>query len=170
MKFKPSENTKKFIEQVKNLKNAGVVDRFGEIVDALKWDKTALSNVMNGRRDVPPEVYSLFTEVYKDKITPSGLDQGLKDRYIELLERSLKDKEATEQEIIAHLKMIGGSQEAAIARLTAGQDVVMQALGLLLGQPQEYLKSIAHNIATGHGEKRLSKGKMISVGKGSRGS
>lgn len=65
MALTPKEKTKKFIEQVESLIDSGVVPSYVEIVDSIEWNRSALSNVINGRRNVPNDVYKRFTDVYK---------------------------------------------------------------------------------------------------------
>lgn len=73
--MKQSDNTKNFIEYVKNLLNTGVVKKQADIVEVLEWDKTTMSNVMNGRANVPLYIYNKFVKVYDiqlhnpDKVT-----------------------------------------------------------------------------------------------------
>lgn len=65
MPFTPDDKTKKFVRWVKALINSGKVPSYQDVADNIDWDRTALSNVVNGRRNVPPEVYLKFTKVYK---------------------------------------------------------------------------------------------------------
>lgn len=60
-----TEKTKKFIQNVKSLVDSGEIKNYAIIVDALGWDKTIFSNVINGRRNVPNDVYKKFTEIYQ---------------------------------------------------------------------------------------------------------
>lgn len=64
-KLEQSEKTKKFIKDVEHLINTGVVKTYKEIIDAIGWDKTTFSNVLNGRKDVPSYIYSKFNDVYQ---------------------------------------------------------------------------------------------------------
>jgi hypothetical protein len=59
-----SERSKRFVKQVETLVDSGQVKNKLEIVTALDWDKTALSNVLAGRRDVPAHIYKRFTNIY----------------------------------------------------------------------------------------------------------
>lgn len=59
-----NDKTEKFIRQVKKLVESGRVASYQEIADAIEWDRTALSNVVNKRRNVPPEIYLKFSQVY----------------------------------------------------------------------------------------------------------
>lgn len=57
-------NTKKFIEAVEMLKNTGVVKFDKEIVEALGWNKTTFSSVINGDKLIPTYRYEQFNKVY----------------------------------------------------------------------------------------------------------
>ena len=57
-------NTKKFIEAVEMLKNTGVVKFDKEIIEALDWNKTTFSSVINGGKLIPTYRYELFNKVY----------------------------------------------------------------------------------------------------------
>lgn len=59
-----SEKTKSFIREVNNLVELGEVKDYATIVRALDWDETLMSNVRNGRRNVPPDIYKKFTKIY----------------------------------------------------------------------------------------------------------
>lgn len=61
---KLTEKTKKFIEACKMLVNDGYVKNDAEIISALGWEKTMFSNVKNGRKNVPNNIFKKFTEVY----------------------------------------------------------------------------------------------------------
>jgi hypothetical protein len=65
MRFEPNEKTTAFVKEVSDLLNSGAVKNYTEIVNKLKWDKTLMSNVMNGRKNVPNDVYKKFKEVYQ---------------------------------------------------------------------------------------------------------
>jgi predicted transcriptional regulator len=54
--------TKTFIDSVKFLKERGDVKSFNELADVLKWNRTSMSNVLNGRINVPHEVYKKFAD------------------------------------------------------------------------------------------------------------
>lgn len=63
--LKQTTKSKKFIKAVESLIDNGEVKNKLEIVTKLKWDDTAMSNVLAGRRNVPPKVYRDFTNIYK---------------------------------------------------------------------------------------------------------
>jgi hypothetical protein len=64
-----TENSKKFINAVETLVESGEVKNKLAIVKALNWDNTMLSNVLAGRRNVPPDIYKKFTNLYNIEIT-----------------------------------------------------------------------------------------------------
>lgn len=92
MGFEQTEKTRNFIESVKRLIDTGEVKNQAAIVDALEWDKTLMSNVMNGRKNVPNDVYRKFTEIYP--VAPPQTDADYRDKYIALLEARVKELEA----------------------------------------------------------------------------
>lgn len=65
MAFIPKEKTVKFIEQVQNLVDNGIVPSYVDIANTIEWNTTAMSNVINKRRNVPNDVYKRFTDIYK---------------------------------------------------------------------------------------------------------
>lgn len=58
------ELTKEFVKNVESLISKGVAADYSEIVDKLDWDKGAMSNVINGRRNVPIEKAELLKKVF----------------------------------------------------------------------------------------------------------
>lgn len=60
-----SNKSKKFIKAVETLIDNGEVKNKLEIVNKLKWNDTAMSNVLAGRRNVPSDVYRNFTNIYQ---------------------------------------------------------------------------------------------------------
>lgn len=56
--------TKTFIKQVEGLLNTGAAATYAEIADTLDWDRTSMTSVIKGRRNVPVAVYRRFTEHY----------------------------------------------------------------------------------------------------------
>jgi len=135
MKFYANDTTKNFIREVKQLKNDGHIIRFNEVAARLGWDKTALSNVMNGRRDVPPDVYKQFTEVYKGKIKAEvdWRDEQvvfLKEQNAFLREQ-IQAKDAALQEVRNHLKELVSS-EKLLAYLQSGLALANTTLDVLL--------------------------------------
>ena len=61
-----SENTLKFIKEVKSLVDSGAVKNYAEIIKALGWEKTHFSNVIHGRKNIPNDKYKKFSEVYQE--------------------------------------------------------------------------------------------------------
>jgi hypothetical protein len=53
-----------FVEQANELMKAGMEQK--EIYELLEWNKSSMSSVMNGRRDVPIAIWERFQEVYKN--------------------------------------------------------------------------------------------------------
>lgn len=75
--FIPNEKTKKFIRRVKTLKESGEIKKHEEIVKAIKWHKTSMSNVMNGRDNIPDYLYAEFVKVYGAEVNdPENVSIG----------------------------------------------------------------------------------------------
>lgn len=66
-----SDKTKKFTEEVKRLVESGIVKSYAQVATDINWNRTALSQVLAGQRNVPATVYRKFTEVYKKLLTPT---------------------------------------------------------------------------------------------------
>jgi len=62
--FTQNSITREFIQQVNDLVNRGLYD-FKDLATALSWNKSSLSQVVNGARNVPIEKWEVFKEVYK---------------------------------------------------------------------------------------------------------
>lgn len=86
--MKVNQATREFNEKVQLLFNQGVTGE--EIVEKLEWDKTPLSLVRNGKRNVPQGKYELLLKQYRFDPEPAEPPTGLKDKYIAALERSNK--------------------------------------------------------------------------------
>jgi hypothetical protein len=56
--------TKYFVDTVKTLIDKGEIVSQDELAQELKYNKTSLSSVMNGRRNVPSDVYKRFSDRY----------------------------------------------------------------------------------------------------------
>jgi hypothetical protein len=59
-----TEKTKKFVEACETLINTGQVKNYTEIIKALDWNKSMISNVKKGRKNVPNHIFKKFTDVY----------------------------------------------------------------------------------------------------------
>jgi hypothetical protein len=64
-KLTQTAKTKEFIRKVKSLVDSGEVKSYAIIADALDWNPSMLSNVINGRQNVPNDKYRLFSEIYQ---------------------------------------------------------------------------------------------------------
>lgn len=64
MATKDSDQTSEFIKRVQSLEDQGIVRSRQEIVNALNWNKSYMSQTMAGLKPVPAHVYRKFTEVY----------------------------------------------------------------------------------------------------------
>jgi DNA-binding transcriptional regulator GbsR (MarR family) len=80
----PNKITKKFQDQVNNLISEGIVANQQAIVDALGWNKSQMSQAMNGAKNIPLVVYQKFTDKY-GLADPVG-DIEYKEKYLSSLE------------------------------------------------------------------------------------
>jgi len=60
-----SEKTIKFNRLVKSLVDSGTVKNYTQIIDELDWNKSMMSSVTNGVKNVPNDVYRKFLKVYQ---------------------------------------------------------------------------------------------------------
>lgn len=63
----PTKNTKKFIRYVSSLLESGVVEKQYMIAEEIELNKTLLSSIMNGSKQVPSRAFKKFVEVYQPK-------------------------------------------------------------------------------------------------------
>jgi hypothetical protein len=63
-KLTQTAKTKEFIRKVKSLVETGVIKSYAIIAESLDWNPSMLSNVINGRQNVPNDKYKLFSELY----------------------------------------------------------------------------------------------------------
>jgi hypothetical protein len=93
MSFNQDDKTKKFLQQAKNLVESGIEPTYKAIAEKIGWNHNSFSLTVNGRRNVPYEVYKKFTEVYKpeEENTPED-DSDYKAKYIAMLERQVKEQ------------------------------------------------------------------------------
>lgn len=104
MEVTPNQVTKKFIAEVEKLIANGTAANYAEITVAIDWNKSGMSQVVKGKRNVPIAIYRKFTEAYnipateEDKAGVNGQEGAkngfksedtFKDKYIALLESQL---------------------------------------------------------------------------------
>jgi len=70
-KKQQEENTVRFREAVKMLKDTGKIQFDREIIEALDWNKTIFSQVINGTKLIPDYRYNKFNEVYQIDVNKS---------------------------------------------------------------------------------------------------
>lgn len=57
--------TKKFIQEVERLRGTPAGKDYKEIAAKIGMDKTTMSNIIKGRRNIPYEVYIKFAEIFR---------------------------------------------------------------------------------------------------------
>lgn len=65
MPFQQNEKTLTFIKWVQYLVDNAIAPTYADISDTIEWNRSAMSNTLNKRRNVPNDVYKTFTDVYK---------------------------------------------------------------------------------------------------------
>ncbi len=109
-----SQKTKKFLDSIKTLLNNGVVKNYSEVIKELGWEKTMLSNVMNGRRNVPNDIYRKFTEVYNLEGDVKGVvkhDTPTKDIQLREAVSLINDQSATNKALAIAQKDLAAAQK-----------------------------------------------------------
>lgn len=76
MAFKQNEITKKFIEDTKTLLNKGDIASYVALAEKLGYNKTSMSNVINGRINIPLPVYKKFADIFNTD-TVAHVSNGL---------------------------------------------------------------------------------------------
>jgi hypothetical protein len=79
--FNQNTVTKKFIESVDKLIDDGKIASRSALVDEIKWNKSSMSSVFNGRINVPSTVYKKFCDKYatdKAVTIPNGAELVVK--------------------------------------------------------------------------------------------
>jgi hypothetical protein len=127
---KQDHKTKDFLEKIDFLISRGVIKNQAEIVTTLNWNKSVMSSVKNGSLPVPQHIYNKFKEVYAEHLTknpdPSG--QDLKDKYILLLEETLKENKAMLAEVQRSLEQMPYKMVELSTKLVEIQNELTQEL------------------------------------------
>lgn len=178
MPLTPTPKTQNFIKEVKALVNSGAVKNYSTIITALGMDKTLFSNVINGRKNVPNDVYRKFKEVYPDCIPEEKEEikdiKGDSDLHSliesnKLLASANKTMAETNSELAIMLKfnlvapaaskaglvpdlvtvLERIAQEGAKAALWASEGEGMKVLGKFLASPSKVKKSAGNEVGSG---------------------
>jgi hypothetical protein len=64
MSNKQNALTRTFIMTVNSMKDRGVVSSYNDLADKIGFNRTSMSNVINGRRNVPTDIYQKFAEMF----------------------------------------------------------------------------------------------------------
>jgi hypothetical protein len=100
--------TKEFLEKIDLLISRGIIKNHAEVVATLNWNKSVMSSVKNGAMPVPQHIYNKFKEVYAEHLinNPDPMSQDYKDRYISLLEDTLKENKVMLEEVRRSLEQM----------------------------------------------------------------
>lgn len=96
--------SKNFIKQVEQLENEGIVRNRQEIISALGWSKSYMSQVMNGTKVVPPHIYKKFNEVYNLKTMENKPTLLADEQVVRNLSESVKNLTQSNQANAENLK------------------------------------------------------------------
>lgn len=86
--FHQNNFTVNFKYEAYKLKNSGIVKSFAELADRIGYSKSSLSDVFNGRRNIPVEIIANFCEEFK--IPSNVVMPSEEDRRNQILEISEK--------------------------------------------------------------------------------
>jgi small-conductance mechanosensitive channel len=152
--FEQNQRSKEFAKEVTELVEGGLEPSYKVVADKLHWHENALSLVRKGQRNVPPEVYKKYTEVYKTQNPDPGGEQDFEKLYIaqlrrsnELLEQLLKEKEAATRRLEANLAQMKTDMELLAQRILEGQKEAVQ-------QVSEALEAGLKPLRTSHSKSR----------------
>lgn len=93
----PNQNTKIFVKEANSLVETGTVASLAALAEDIEWNKSGMSLVMNGKRNVPFDVFKRFTTRYSVKLSKDlepvnepEAPYGTKDEMIALLKQNNK--------------------------------------------------------------------------------
>lgn len=116
--------TKRFLDQANSLIRQGVVANFSQLADAIDWDRTSMTSVRKGRRQIPQAVYRKFTEVYKIAPEPEpAIGSTPRDqKIIDLLESQvelLKHQVSSATGELRHIAVMNFSMLKSLQQISA---------------------------------------------------
>lgn len=152
--FKQNGRSKAFVEQAAALIEANTVKDYIQIATAIGFDKTSVSNVVQGRRNIPFEKYKKFTTLYsipnhdqegmdsspKKEILATENGQDQKDLIIQLQSEIIKLQRDKSSEVERRLDEIEKDLTLVHSELIAGLQVVYESVQGLnktpIGKPE----------------------------------
>jgi hypothetical protein len=84
------ELTKRFVQEIDHLVSQGIIKNRSAVAEKIGWDKTAISNVVNRRRDIPLDKYIRFKKVFDPGAEEGGIEY--RDKYITALEQRVQEQ------------------------------------------------------------------------------
>jgi hypothetical protein len=150
--FIQNANTKTFIDEVNKLVETSRVKNYKEVADAIEWDKTAISNVMNGRRNVPHEKYTKFTEVYK---VASPVESGYREKYYTLLEQKVQEQDNIIQYLKEFATKITGFENSH-KQLNSNLDKLQSDLLIQAAMNTAYQEWVIEYVGAGNSRKAMT--------------
>jgi transcriptional regulator with XRE-family HTH domain len=125
--------TKNFLKEAKHLVESGKEPSYKAIADKIGWHNNSLSLALKGKRNVPFDIYKKFAEIYKldapeNKKTTTVEDDSFKDKYITLLEDSLRENKATLEEVKRNLAQMPLDMIALTTKMMEVQNQLTEEL------------------------------------------
>lgn len=171
----PNKITKKFREQVNSLIEEGVVANQQEVVDAIKWNKSQMSEAMKGTKNISLAVYRKFTDRYglpnSEVREPEALylTNPKDEKIIEILESQVRDKDERIQYLLVQINSLKEElRDVALANQAVGMTNQRLLSELVSQQRKQDLKKVAFEISKenlSHFEAAKQRGNLIGGGK-----
>lgn len=157
----PNYITQQFIDHVNRLIREGRAASATDISEAIGWNKSGMSLVVNKRRNVPHEVYNRFTEHYKivngSQTQEPESRYGDKDKLIALLEKQnklLEDQVSLLTGQLRHLLLL------TLARVSTNQTSLAD---LLVKQKIEPAEKVEDRLSKENGENYLKAKSEVGI-------
>ena len=133
MDITQDNKTKILLKEAKRLVDNGFEPSYKAIADKIGWHNNSLSLAIKGKRNVPFDIYKKFAEIYKldspeNKKTTTNEDDSFKDKYISLLEDSLKENKATLEEVKKSLAQMPHDMIALTTKIMEVQNQLTEEL------------------------------------------
>lgn len=144
-----NEQTIDFVRRAKALLYQGIIKRKLDLAAHLDMGDTTLSNILNGRKNITPAAYKIFTELYPREVEDLDYQKQLTEnlsQQVADLRTTLAHERERAQTVMAHL-------ERQVQLLTRENEDLRRNLELSSGKireymiiNREYLKSLYRNV------------------------
>jgi plasmid maintenance system antidote protein VapI len=113
MTFEQNSLTRKFIHVVNELIDAGKAKSFAEIANRLEWNRTSMSNVINGRINVPLEVYKKLAKLFHVEVEADIVFQDY------VAHKVAKIEAVSEVSLMAIAELLAQARKQPVAKVLA---------------------------------------------------